>query len=246
METAHIFIQTTLAFFAILFYTRILGKQQIGQLTLFEYVSGITLGSIAANLATDIAPGSTWFHFLALTLFAFLTWISGYVSLVNRPVRKLIAGEPTVVIHNGKILEDNMKKMRYNHDELAMQLRAKDVFDIADVEYAILEPTGTLSVLLKSQKRPLTPSDIKVSTNYEGLPTELIVDKEILFENLKQNNLDENWLMEQLKAQGVNDINEVDYAVLRSNGSLYVNCKQDNLTNPVDITDAPEDPTKNS
>jgi uncharacterized membrane protein YcaP (DUF421 family) len=239
-----VIFQTLLAFAAILIYTRILGKQQVGQLTFFEYINGITFGSIAAALATDIDPDRTWLHFLGLTLFAALTWGAGYVALVSRPARKLISGEPTVVIHNGKILERNMRKMRYNIDELAMQLRQKNVFDIADVEYAILEPNGNLSVLLKSQKRPLTPADLQVPTEYEGVPTELIVDGEILFENLKQINLDEKWLEQQLKAQGVEDISQVDYAVLRSNGSLYVNLKKDQLTTPVDITDAPQSPSK--
>ncbi|GFN22761.1 DUF421 domain-containing protein [Thermanaeromonas sp. C210] len=244
VATIEVVLQTFLAFVAILIYTRILGKQQVGQLTFFEYVNGITFGSIAAVLATDLSPNSTWVHFLGLTLFAALTWAAGYISLVSRPARKIISGEPTVVIHNGKILEQNMRKMRYNVDELSMQLREKNVFDIADVEYAILEPDGNLSVLLKSQKRPLTPADLSLPTAYEGVPTEIIVDGEILFENLKQNHLDEKWLLEQLQAQGVRDVSQVDYAVLRSNGSLYVNLKQDNLTNPVDITDAPESPVE--
>ncbi|MGI9861405.1 DUF421 domain-containing protein [Moorella naiadis] len=244
MKFLEVFLQTILAFFAILIYTRILGKQQIGQLTFFEYINGITFGSIAAVLATDTAPNQTWMHFLGLTLFAFFTWLAGYAALVSRPARKLISGEPTVVVHNGKILEENMKKMRYNFDELAMQLRQKNVFDIADVEYAIMEPDGDLSVLLKSQKRPLTPADLQLPTEYEGVATELIEDGEILFQNLEQNHLDEKWLIQQLQAQGIQDISQVDYAVLRSNGSLYVNCKEDDIINPVDITDAPESPVK--
>ncbi|MDN5344134.1 MAG: hypothetical protein PWQ18_245 [Clostridia bacterium] len=242
MQYLEVFLQTILAFAAILIYTRILGKQQIGQLTFFEYINGITFGSIAAVLATDTEPSRTGIHFLGLTLFAFLTWLAGYAALVSRPARKLISGEPTVVVHNGKILEENMKKMRYNFDELAMQLRQKNVFDIADVEYALLEPDGDLSILLKSQKRPLTPADLQLPTQYEGVPRELVMDGEILFQNLKQNNLDEKWLIQQLQAQGVQDISQVDYAVLRSDGSLYVNCKEDDIVHPGDITDAPESP----
>jgi len=237
-----IFFQTLLAFTAILIYTRILGKQQVGQLTFFEYINGITFGSIAAVMATDLDSGSTLIHFTGLTPFAFFTWLASYVVMLSRPARKLLAGEPTIVIHNGKILEGNMKKMRYNLDELNMQLRQKNVFDIADVEYAILEPNGDLSILLKSQKRPLTPADLQIPTSYEGIPMELVMDGEIIFQNLQQAGLDENWLMQQLQAQGVTDITQVDYAVLRSDGSLYVNCKRDDLTCPIDVTDDPQAP----
>jgi hypothetical protein len=113
-----VIIQTLLAFFAILIYARILGKQQIGQLTFFEYINGITFGSIAAVLATDIGPRSTLYNMLGLSLFALLTFLGSYVSMKSRALRKVIAGEPTVVIHNGKILEDNIHKLQYNIDEL--------------------------------------------------------------------------------------------------------------------------------
>lgn len=176
MNTLEVFLQTILAFMAIFFYTRILGKQQVGQLTFFEYINGITLGSIAAVLATDLGTNSTWYHFLGLTLFAALTWLFGFIAMKSRPARKLIAGEPTIVIHNGKILEQNMGKMRYNLDELTMQLREKNIFNIEDVEFAIMEPNGSLSFLPKSQKRPLTPSDLNMPTGYEGVATELVVD----------------------------------------------------------------------
>ncbi|MDN5347776.1 MAG: hypothetical protein PWP65_1340 [Clostridia bacterium] len=242
METLEVFLQTFLAFAAIFVYTRILGKQQVGQLTFFEYINGITFGSIAAVLATDIGPGRTWYHFLGLTIFAALTWLMGYASLVNRPARKLISGEPTIVVHNGKILEQNMRKMRYNLDELAMQLREKNIFSISDVEYAILEPDGNLSVLPKSQKRPLTPADLQLPTGYEGMATELIVDGEILFENLKQLGLDENWLLQQLQARGVYDLSQIDLASIDTEGRLYINFKSDALTNPTDITDTPQSP----
>lgn len=245
MNFVEVFLQTVLAFFAILIYARILGKQQIGQLTFFEYINGITFGGIAAVLATDIGPTKTWMHFLTLTLFVGLTFASGYISLLSRPARKLIAGEPTVVIQNGQILEKNMAKMRYNLDELNMQLREKNVFNISDVEFAILEPNGKLSVLLKSQKRPVTPEDLGIPTQYEGLPTELIMDGEIIMPNLKQLNLDAKWLQGELQKLGVNDIHEVSYASLDTQGKLYVNLKKDQLQVPLDITDIPQDPTGN-
>lgn len=236
-ELGEVFLQTTFAFTAIFIYTRILGKQQVGQLTFFEYINGITFGSIAATLATDLTPESTFPHFLALTLFAVLTYAAGYISLKSRRLRKIISGEPTIVVHNGKILEENMGKMRYNLDELTMQLREKGFFNLADVEYAILEPDGNLSVLPKSQKRPLTPADLKLPTEYEGVPTELVVDGEVIAANLAQLRLGMDWLYAELKKRGVRDLKEVAYAALDTAGNLYVDLRQDRLAAPTDITD---------
>jgi uncharacterized membrane protein YcaP (DUF421 family) len=213
----------------------------VGQPTVFEYINGITFGSIAAALAVEIGPQETWYHFLGLTVFFLLTYFLGHVALVSRPARKLIAGEPTIVIHNGKILEDKMKKMQYNVDELTMQLREKGYFDLSQVEFAILETNGALSVLPKSQYRPLTPRDLGLKTRYEGMMSEIIVDGQVIYQNLVQNNLDEKWLMEELMKQGIQDLDQVSYAGLGSDGNLYVDKVQDQLGDrPTDISDLPK------
>lgn len=235
-------IQTMLAFFAILIYARILGKQQIGQLTFFEYINGITFGSIAGVLATDIGPGRTAFHMIGMSLFALLTFLSGYLVMKSRPLRKVASGEPTIVIHNGKIMEECCAKMQYNLDELLMQLREKNVFDIGDVEFAILEPSGALSVQLKSQAKPVTKADLSIQSGYEGVSVELVMDGEVIHQNLQQVGLDEQWLLDQLKQRGVNSLKEVPLAVLASDGGLYVDLVQDQLGTVIDITDNPEIP----
>ena len=242
MGVLEVIIQTLLAFFAILIYARILGKQQIGQLTFFEYVNGITFGSIAAVLATDIGPQRTMYHLIGLTLFAAFTFLAGFVSMKSRLLRKIISGEPTVVIHNGKILEDNMYKMQYNIDELLVQLREKDVFDIGDVEFAIVEPTGGLSVQLKGVAKPVTREDLQLPSGYEGISVELVMDGEVIHQNLKQVGLDEKWLLDQLKQRGVITLEEVPLAVLASDGGLYIDFTQDNLGTAIDISDLPEPP----
>ena len=235
-------IQTMLAFFAILIYARILGKQQIGQLTIFEYINGITFGSIAAVLATDIGQGATAYHMIGLSLFALLTFLAGYVAMKSRPLRKVIGGEPTIVVHNGKIMEEACAKMQYNLDELLMQLREKDVFDIGDVEFAILEPSGALSVQLKSQAKPVTKSDLGVGSGYDGVSVELVMDGKVIHQNLRQLGLDEQWLVDQLKQKGADSLQEVPLAVLASDGSLYVDLVKDDLGTVIDISDHPEAP----
>jgi uncharacterized membrane protein YcaP (DUF421 family) len=231
-----VFLQTFLAFFAILVFTRLLNKQQMAQLTFYDYVNGITFGSIAAALATDVQQ-RTWQHLLGLTLFAALTYLMSYLSLKSRPLRKLLEGEPTILIHNGKILEQNMAELRYNLDDLTSQLREKDCFSIADVEFAIAEPNGSLSVLLKTQKQPVTPVDLNIPTSYSGISTELIMDGKIIYPNLEQHNLDIKWLENELNKQGIYSVSEVVFACLDTAGNLYIDKKMDQLENIIDITD---------
>lgn len=243
MGILEVLIQTLLAFSGIFLYARILGKQQVAQLSVFEYITGITFGSIAANMAVQTGPGETFYHFLGLTVFFLLTYSMNHFMLLSRPARKLMVGEPTVVIHKGKLLENNMKINNYTLDELLMQLRNKGYFDIAKVEYAILEINGELSVLPKSQFRPVIPMDLNIPTPYEGVMSEIIMDGEIIYQNLKQNNKDDTWLLEELRKLGIKDINEVAFAGLSSDGVLRVDKVRDRLgSDQMDPTDTPEMP----
>ncbi len=220
-------LRTVLAFFAILLVTRILDKEQVGELTFYEYVTGITIGSLAADMAT-ITIISPWVILTALVVFAALTFLMGFVSLKSRAARKLLEGAPTVMIQNGKILGKNMARCRYNIDDLLLQLRNQGVFNIAEVEFAVLESNGQLSVMLKSQKKPATREDLKIPTGYEGLSSELIIDGEIIYQNLQQNNLDEAWLIHELERQGIHSPKEIMLASLDTQGNLYVDKKVDN------------------
>lgn len=122
-----------------------------------------------------------------------------------------------------------MKRLRYHLDNLESQLRDKGIFDFNEVEFAILEPHGQLSVLKKSQYLPLTPEDMKLNTKYKGMSTEIIKDGRIFDENLKQNKLTRDWLMQELKNRKITNLNDIFYAALNTNGVLYVSLKQSNL-----------------
>lgn len=229
-------VRSAFGFIALLVLTRLVGKQQISHLTFYEFAAAITIGGITAELAGELDV-SVWPIFAALATFATLTILAGYVSLQSRPLRKLIQGEPVVVVHNGKIMEGNMAQIRYNLDDLMGQLRNKNVFNIGDVEYAILETNGELSVLLKTQNQPLSPKDLKIPTQYQGVPSELVMDGEVIRQNLEQNKLSEEWLMAQLQMQGIYSIGEVAYASLDSSGKLYVDRRADNLDHVTDMSD---------
>lgn len=212
--------QTILVFFSLLVCARLLGKTQVGQLTFYEYVSGITIGSVAGNaLASDF--NKVWNHLFDLFLFVSLAYAISHITLISRPLRKLIEGKPTVVIQNGEILRENMREMRYDLDELNAQLREKGILDISEVQYAILENNGSMSVVQKPEFQPVTRGDLKLHhVTAAQYPVELIMDGEIVEENFTDQYTRE-WLMKQLRSRGFRDPEKVMYAVVDSKGNFF-------------------------
>lgn len=235
-ETLVVVVRAIITFGTLLIYTRILGKQQMGNLTYFDYINGITIGSIAGTLTTDLSS-KAWVHWTGLTTFVLITLLFQYLTMKSRFLSKVVDSEPTVIIQQGKILEGNLKKMRIKKDELMMLLREKNFFDLTQVEYAILEPDGNLSVLPKSQYRPVTPDDLKIKVSPAGLTTELIIDGILLEQNLYQRRKDQDWLLQQLKSQGIQRMEEVSFAAILPNGQLYVDRFKDNISEEADMSD---------
>ncbi|NLW56842.1 MAG: DUF421 domain-containing protein [Firmicutes bacterium] len=237
-ETVIVIVRGLIGFFSLFLFTRILGKQQMSQLTFFDYVLGITIGSIAATLTTALTSRA-WLHWVGLATWFLVVLLLQFITLKSRPLTKAIDGEPVVVIMNGQIMEDAMRKARFRISDLLEQLRKKDVFDLSEVEFAGLEIDGQVSVLKKSQYLPVTPHDLGLPTVYKGMSTELIFDGQVVEQNLKQLNLDRAWLDEELKKQGINDPSEVFLALLNTQGNLFIDKYQDGVGKTVDISDYP-------
>jgi uncharacterized membrane protein YcaP (DUF421 family) len=216
-----VLVRGLISFFTLLIYTRILGKQQVTQLTFFDYILGITIGSIAASMTVDLGIRA-WPHFVGLTLWFILVLTLHLITLKSRKLSDYLDGKPTIVIDKGKILNQAMKENRLRLTDLVGMLRQQGVFDVSEVECAILESDGELSVLKKSQFLPLTPNDMKMQTKYKGLNTILIYDGEILRQNLKDINHDEDWLMKVLKKENITSISEVFFASADPQDTLYV------------------------
>lgn len=229
-------IRAVIGFFSLLIFARAIGKEQISQLNFFDYVLGITIGSIAASLTTDLSSRA-WPHWVGLLTWAALGYLMEAISTKWRYAAKFLEGEPTIVIMNGKIMEKALKKMKYRISEILELLRNKNVFDVNQVDFAIIEPNGQISVLLKPEYQPLTPKDLNVKVSPSGISTELIYDGILFEENLRQLNKDKNWLLGELRKQGINNISEVFLATLNPAGSLYVDRYEDHLTKITDIGD---------
>lgn len=217
-----IFGRTLFIYLVVLIVLRIMGKREVGQLSPFDLVVAIMIAELAAIPMEDIKIPVTHGIIPIVTLML-AEVIFSYLCLKSDTARELINGIPNVLIANGKIIESEMKKCRYNISDLLTQLREQSVVNIADVEFAILETSGKLSVITKSQKRPLCPEDIKVNTSYEGLPIVLISDGKLLYKNMQVNNLSSEWLTTQLQLQGYKTIDEVFFASLDSGGNLFIN-----------------------
>lgn len=232
-EHIEVILRSVTSFSLLLIGARILGKQTISQMTIFDFVAAISLGAISANLAfnTTIKVHHT---IIAFVIYVAIIFLMATISLKNRKGRKFLAGDPTIVIQNGKVLEENMKKMRYTLDYLNQQLRERDVFNIEEVLFAIVETNGTLTVLRKPQFRNVTRQDLMIATIPEQkLPIELIMDGEIIKENLEQNNLSFSWLESELKKRNITK-NDIVYAVLAPNGNMYVDTFRDHIHSPID------------
>lgn len=225
-EPLNIILRVVLALIFLLTATRLLTKRSLSNLTYFDYVAGVILGTVAGNLAFNVKIHILNF-LLSLTVITLIMMSASYVSLKFTSFRKLLAGEPTVIIQNGKILENNMTRLNYTFDYLNQQLRQEKVFDISQVEFAVLEPSGKLSIRLKSQNRPLTPQDLHLPTQYEGLATEIVLNGKIIEENLQRNGLSLEWLYKELKKRGIEDVKKVAFAALATNGNLYVDLYRD-------------------
>lgn len=220
-------IRSFIAFFVLLLLARLMGKTQISQLSFFDYIVGITVGSIAAVLSVDTTIQAVSCT-VGLLVWAGLAVAMDSLVLKSIPARKLIEGEPTIIIRSGKLMEEAMARAHYSVSELMTQLRQHQVFDLSQVQEAVLETNGKLSVLTKPAESAPTRKDLNINTaSMEGEPVIMVVDGNIAHHRLKEKNLDENWLMVQLKAQGVNRVDDVMVAQLGSSGQLYVDTRAD-------------------
>jgi len=232
-QITDIILRSILAFTLMIIIARILGKTTISQMTYHDFVAAITLGAITANLAfnvkmTTVQLLASLFTF-SLIAFVLLVWV-----MKNRTIRRWVSGHPTILIEDGKILEHNMKKMRFTLDTLNQELREKNIFNISEVQYAVLELNGKVSALLKPEHQPVKLMDLHIKSHTkQNFPIEIIMDGDIIEDNLKQNNLDRNWLISQIKSKGLL-LEQVNYAVKSSNGQMYFDLYEDQLHNPID------------
>ncbi|MFJ5760602.1 DUF421 domain-containing protein [Neobacillus sp. NPDC093182] len=227
LDSVEIIFRTFTSFILLWVFVQLLGKQTIAQRTYHLYIASITMGTIAGNLAFNIKIKFLYF-IIAISIMGSIVFMLNLVAVRNHRFRKWIAGEPATLIEKGQILEESMERMGYSLDSLKQALRGKGIFNIDEVECAILEVNGSLSVLKKPQYQNTTKQDLSLRPTAENIPVELVYDGNILYENLTKHTYDEEWLMAELKKRNLT-VHDISYAVVGTKGNLYIDLFHDQI-----------------
>ena len=214
MAIIRISLTALLSVAALFITTKAMGHKQVAQLDFFDYVSGITIGSIGAALATELESPER--PLIALFVYGIVSLLLNFLAHKIPRARKYINGTPTILMNNGTIYRKNLKKAKLDLSEFMLMCREMGYFDLNEIQTAVFEHNGKLSILPSAESRPLTPKDMNISAEPAQIGVEIIMDGRIMGENLSRAGHDEAWLKKRLKKDGYRDVREVLLAVYRS------------------------------
>jgi uncharacterized membrane protein YcaP (DUF421 family) len=226
-----ILIRSFIAFIVLFILARVMGTKQIAQLTFFDYVVGITIGNLAGALTLDLHT-KILNGILGMVYWALFLFIVSILTLQSFTMREILEGSPKVLIENGKILEKNLKKSRMSYDDLITRLREKNAFKLSDVELAVLETDGQLSVMMKAANQPITPQTLGLLVEDEHRPQLVIVDGKLIEKKLTEYGYTKEWLLGEINKQGAKDFKDVFLAQIDSKGNVYVDLYVDDTEDP--------------
>jgi uncharacterized membrane protein YcaP (DUF421 family) len=230
-EWYEITYRTLIAVGALFVFTKILGKRQVSQMSMFEYITGIAIGNIIGYISLD--TDRKWYiGLVAVFVWALVSLGMAFMQIKSKKARDFIDSKGRILIKDGKVMEDNLKKERLTSDELMEQLRKKSAFKVADVEFAIMEPSGDINVLLTRENQPLTPKHLGIKVAPEQEPQMVIMDGKIMDEPLATMGLSREWLNTELEKLGA-AIENVYIGQVDSYGQLYVDLFDDQIKVPL-------------
>lgn len=201
MDFAYIIILSFVSLAVLFFITKIMGFRQISEMSFFDYVIGITIGSIAAEMATNIDL-EWWKGILAMVVYGVVGVLLSVITQKSIKARKFISGKPIIIIERGKISKEGMRKARIEIDDLLTSARVNGYFNLSDIDYAIMETTGKISFQPVAQKRELNPKDFNFAPEREGLYINVIMDGYVIEDNLSVAGITKKELENMLKAKG--------------------------------------------
>ena len=224
--------RTILVLIILFFITKMMGKKQISELNFFDYFVGITIGSIAADISLDIEKNMIA-GIAALFIYGFISYIISFVSIKSILARRFFIGVPTVLVEKGKIIESGLKKSKIDVNDLLMVARENGYFNLDEIDYALMEVNGNISLLPKEKEKPVTKKDMKIKCNNEGLTVNAIIDSKYMANNMKAINKDKEWLDHELKVNGYDNYDNILLATIDNNYKVTIyekNVKPDKNT----------------
>ena len=213
MEIIKVILTALLSVVALFIITKVMGHKQVAQLDFFDYVSGITIGSIGAELATELESPEK--PLIALGVYGLVSLLLNLLAHQYPRTRKYINGTPTILMSDGKLFRSNLKKAKLDLSELMLLCREQGYFDLEEIQTAILEHNGKLSILPRAASRPATPEDLKITAMQTHIGVEVIMDGRVMGENLARMGLDEDWLARRLHIEGHRDADEIFLGIYR-------------------------------
>ena len=228
----NICFRTILVLIILFFITKMMGKKQISELNFFDYVVGITIGSIAADISLDIEKNMIA-GIAALFIYGFISYIISFVSIKSILARRFFIGVPTVLVEKGKIIESGLKKSKIDVNDLLMEARENGYFNLDEIDYALMEVNGNISFLPKEKEKPVTKKNMKIKCSNEGLTVNAIIDSKYMVNNMKAINKDKEWLDHELKVNGYDNYDNILLATIDNNYKVTIyekNVKPDKNT----------------
>ena len=201
VELGDVILRALMSLLALFIVTKIIGKKQVSQLSLFDYVIGISIGNFAAEMTINTdSPEIN--GIVAVLVFGLVAYLVSYLTLKSIVLRRFFIGTPTILIQKGKIIEKNLKRSKMDMNDLLEQIRIDGYFDISEVDYAIMEANGKISVLPKKENKPVTLKDMQLKGEKQSLCANIIIDGKIMHGNLENMHKTEKWLLKQLSVKG--------------------------------------------
>lgn len=220
LELGDVVLRALVSLVTLFLITKLLGKKQVSQLSVFDYVIGISIGNFAAEMTINLE--SEYLHgTVAVILFGLVAYTVSIITMKSIHLRRFFMGRPTILIQDGKLLMKGLQKVKFDVNDLLEECRISGYFDISQISYAVMETSGQLSILPKSQYNPVTAKDMNIKTNKEGLLANVIIDSKIMKDAIRNMNVNEEWISHELNVQG-KKIENVLLATLDNNKNLKV------------------------
>lgn len=219
-EALSIIPRSLISLFFLFIVCKLIGKKQVSELSLFDYVIGISIGNFAAEMIMDF-QGNFTNGVVAIIVFGLCSYIVSMITLKSIFLRRILIGTPTIIVQNGKIIKENLIKTKIDVNDLLEQIRTNGYFDLSEVEYVIMEANGKLSILPKSENKQVTLKDMNIKTDKASLCSNVVIDRKIMNNNLSNMKKDENWLLKELKVKGIT-LDEILLATLDNNEKLVI------------------------